>query len=173
MGFELLNLKYNGERNLSKRGKNVTVKSGDNTVLTATFNAVPFDFDFGLYIMGRNIVDTYMIVEQILPFFTPDFNITIEDLVPMGINKDIPIIHNDIKVTEIYEGPFDKSRKTMAELSFTMYGYLYQPIQDYKVIRKDTINEGVSMSDIGLTTTIEPDPIDADLNEEFGFKITS
>ena len=67
---------YDAERKLGKLKQYKLQDSGDNTVLKTQFAPVPYNIQFGLYAMAKNTEDALQIVEQILPFFTPDFTVT-------------------------------------------------------------------------------------------------
>ena len=76
MGFDITGLTYDAERKLGKLKQYKLQDSGDNTVLRTQFAPVPYNINFGLYILSKNTEDALQIVEQILPFFTPDFTVT-------------------------------------------------------------------------------------------------
>jgi hypothetical protein len=96
---------------------------------------VPYDVKFNLNIYARNIDDGTHIVEQILPFFNPDFTVTTNMIPDLGFLKDVPIILNDVSNSIEYEGDFDSVRYVMWTLSFTMKLYYYGPISYPKIIR--------------------------------------
>ena len=91
MGFELTAMSYDGARKLNTMGRNV--KAG-TTGLKKQFNPVPYNWDFSLYVFVKNAEDGTQILEQILPFFTPDFTVTMTLVSGMTIKMDIPLILN-------------------------------------------------------------------------------
>ena len=67
---------------------------------------VPYNLDFTLYVMAKNSDDALQIVEQILPYFQPDYTITINDMSDMGIKRDVPIILSSVSYEDNYQGNF-------------------------------------------------------------------
>jgi hypothetical protein len=90
----------------------------------SSYSEVPYNISFGLYVFTRNIDDNLQIVEQILPYFTPEFmiSINIDELYP---SVDIPIILNSVAMNEDYEGSFDIRRSVTSMFDFTVKGYVY------------------------------------------------
>jgi hypothetical protein len=96
---------------------------------------VPYDINFQLNIYTRNIDDGTHIVEQILPFFNPDFTVTTNMIPDLGMYKDVPIILNNVSNDIQYEGDYDSVRYVNWTLNFTMKMYYYGPISYPKIIR--------------------------------------
>jgi hypothetical protein len=90
---------------------------------------VPYDFAFALNIFVKNADDGTQIIEQILPFFQPDFTVTINALPTMGIKIDLPIVLGGVNVEDSYEGDFLSRRALIWTLDFTVKGYLYPNIK--------------------------------------------
>ena len=140
MGFELLSMTYDGTRKLNTMGR--TVKGGSTAqTLKKQFNPVPYNWEFSLYIFVKNAEDGTQILEQILPFFTPDFTFSMTLISSMSIKHDIPLILNSVTSEDTYEGDFATRRSIIWTLSFTMKGYLYPNIVDnYAVIKDVTVD---------------------------------
>jgi len=138
MGFELTSLTYDNARKLNTMSRNV--KRG-TTGLKKQFNPVPYNWEFSLFIFVKNAEDGTQILEQILPFFTPEFTISLTLISSMGITHDIPLVLNSVTSEDTYEGDFASRRSIIWTLSFTMKGYLYPNIVDNaKVITDVTID---------------------------------
>jgi len=141
MGFALTGLNYDTTRKLNTIGKNVSANTAaGNGSLMTQYNPVPYTFDFELYILVKNAEDGTQILEQILPFFTPEFTITINTIPEMGIKADTPIILNSASVSDTYEGDLESRRSITWTLSFTMKGYIYPDIKTGTVIRTVEVN---------------------------------
>ena len=112
------------------------------------FNPVPFNFDVSLNIMVQYAEDGTQILEQILPYFTPEFNIVVKEVADMGISRDIPIIFNGLTTEDTYEGDFLNRRAIIHSLSFLMKGYIYGQKTATNLIK--TVN--VNTFDINNTT---------------------
>ena len=141
MGFALTGLAYDTTRKLNTLGKNVAANTAAGTSsLMTQYNPVPYNFDFTLYILVKNAEDGTQILEQILPFFTPQFSVTINTIPEMGIKADVPITLNSADVSDEYEGDTDTRRTIIWTLSFLLKGYIYPDIKTGTVIRSVEVN---------------------------------
>ena len=134
MAFDITGLTYDAERKLGKLKQYKLQDSGDNTVLRTQFAPVPYNINFGLYILSKNTEDALQIVEQILPFFTPDFTVTMTT-VGTSEKRDVPIVLQDVSYTDEYEGDFQSRRIITWNLNFEMKTYLYGSIAKSEIIR--------------------------------------
>ena len=138
MGFELTSMTYDGARKLNTMGRNV--KKG-TTGLKKQFNPVPYNWDFSLYVFVKNAEDGTQILEQILPFFTPDFTVTMTLVSGMTVKMDIPLVLNSVTSEDSYEGDFASRRSIIWTLSFLMKGFLYPSVTDNaKVITSSVVD---------------------------------
>jgi len=138
MGFELTAMSYDGARKLNTMGRNV--KKG-TTGLKKQFNPVPYNWDFSLYVFVKNAEDGTQILEQILPFFTPDFTVTMTLVSGMSIKMDIPLVLTSVTSEDSYEGDFATRRSIIWTLSFVMKGFLYPSVTDNaKVITSSVVD---------------------------------
>ena len=138
MGFELTSMTYDGVRKLNTMGRNV--KKG-TTGLKKQFNPVPYNWDFSLYVFVKNAEDGTQILEQILPFFTPDFTVTMTLVSGMTVKMDVPLVLNSVTSEDSYEGDFATRRSIIWTLSFLMKGFLYPSVTDNaKVITSSVVD---------------------------------
>jgi len=138
MGFELTSMTYDGARKLNTMGRNV--KKG-TTGLKKQFNPVPYNWDFSLYVFVKNAEDGTQILEQILPFFTPDFTVTMSLISGMTVKMDIPLVLNSVTSEDSYEGDFATRRSIIWTLSFLMKGFLYPSVTDNaKIITSSVVD---------------------------------
>ena len=138
MGFELTSMTYDGVRKLNTMGRNV--KKG-TTGLKKQFNPVPYNWDFSLYVFVKNAEDGTQILEQILPFFTPDFTVTMTLVSGMTVKMDVPLVLNSVTSEDSYEGDFATRRSIIWTLSFMMKGFLYPSVTDNaKVITSSVVD---------------------------------
>lgn len=100
----------------------------------------PYNFDFNLYCFVRNTEDGAQIVEQILPYFTPDYTVTLDFVGINDMKLDVPIVFNSITYDDSHEGDPESTRSIIWTLNFTAKGYLFGPVNDIKIIRKSTAN---------------------------------
>ena len=140
MSFELVDMSYDASRKLNTNQK-ITASGGAQNTTLAVYNPVPFNFDFELYAYVRNIEDGAQLMEKILPFFTPDYTLSVNLIPEMGIVKQIPMILNDVSHEIDYEGDYNsKVRTVIWTLKFTVKGYLYGAISQPKIIRTSITN---------------------------------
>lgn len=134
MSFEMGTLSYDGDRKLNTLGS-VHFMSTDTSKVRRIYNPVPYNIQFKLYIFVKNAEDGTKIVEQILPFFTPDWTPTVKLIPEMGVVLDIPIVLNSISQEDTYTDKFAERRSLIWTLNFTLKGYLYGPVKEKKVIK--------------------------------------
>jgi hypothetical protein len=137
MSFELTSIAYDTSRKISPF-MNQYGALNDSAVKTVTL--APYNFSFQLYIYVRNTEDGTQIIEQILPYFNPDYTMTL-DLVGVGNPVDVPLILQSVDYNAGgSDGPPQELRMLQWNLGFTMRGYLYGPQSNVKIIRKATAN---------------------------------
>jgi hypothetical protein len=133
MTYEITSFVYDNSRKQNSLLKNMSAR--DAVSAQTQYVGVPYDLNFTMSIFTRNADDAFQIVEQILPIFNPDFNISVNLQSEMGIIRDIPIILNGVNQNIEYEGDFSKSRFIEWTLDFTMKVYFYGPITTSKIIK--------------------------------------
>jgi len=136
MSFELTGMTYDAGR---KENTIQKMRSEVNDDLFM-FQRVPYNLDFTLNIATRKIDDSLRIVEQIVPYFTPEITLKIIDMDPLQIHTNIPITLNDTNYEIDSQGTFDERRTVFWSLTFTAQAYLYAAYRDNSVIRKASIN---------------------------------
>ena len=143
LGFEIQNLSYDPTRKLNRvqKFKKVKDSSANSGKLDTQFMPVPYNLDIELYAMAKSSDDALQIVEQILPFFQPDYTITLNDNTAMGTTRDVPIILSGVQYEDSYDGAFTERRVLTYTLSFTAKFYLYGPVTDQKVIKRVQVDQ--------------------------------
>ena len=128
MSFEMTGIQYDPNRKLQSSLINYNQISG-NPIVSSQYTGVPYNINFSLYIYIRNIDDGLQIIEQILPFFTPDYTLTLDLIEEMGITKSLPIVLNNVSVPTEYEGDAtDTERRLVWSLDFTVQANFFGPI---------------------------------------------
>lgn len=135
MTFEITGFDYDGARKLQTINRNAYTNPADDTKRNYQYNPVPYNIGFQLSILVKNAEDGTKIVEQILPYFTPDWTVSALLIPEMDIRHDIPIILNKVNLDDVYEGEFVERRSMIWTLDFTLKGYLYGPVKTKKVIK--------------------------------------
>jgi hypothetical protein len=133
MSFELLGINYDETR---KQNSLLPVARANNsTRASMQYMGVPYDLDFELEIYARSVDDGTHILEQILPYFNPDYTVTINAVPDVGLTKDIPLILKGISHAVEHDGTFDVVRYVTWTLNFTMKAYYFGPVSHSKIIR--------------------------------------
>ena len=172
MSFELTDLNYGPTRKLNTIGKIVAANPDDPNSATFQYTPVPYDFNFILSIAVKNADDGTRILEQILPFFTPNWSSTVDLIPELGIKLDIPIVLNAVSSEDTYEGNFEERRSIVWTLSFTMKGYIFGPtrptgtgsapiiklanVNFYDTSTYNNINDAVGNLDVAESVVITP-----------------
>ena len=107
------------------------------------FQPVPYNLFFDFNVYTRYAEDATQILEQIVPFFTPEFTATINLIPDMDIKADIPIILQSLSSQDVYEGDFETRRALIWTLSFEMKAYLYGPTREQ--------SSGIREANVGLS----------------------
>ena len=177
MGFEIAGISYDPTRKLTRIQKFKQVKSGkEGKVLDFNYTPVPYNISYNLFSFTASAEAGLQIIEQILPFFQPDYTVTINAIPDLSIKRDIPIILNSVNYEDTYSGDFTTRRAVIYTLNFTAKTYLFGPSTSQKVIKTvqsdqysdtDTVNKARESRII-----VVPDPTTADADDDFGFTTT-
>ena len=153
-----------GTDNPSKATLKANVDS-NTTTLNTVYTPVPYNFEIDLSIMVLASDDGTQILEQILPYFTPEFHVTLNEMKTMGIKRDIPVILNSMTTEDEYENDFMTRRSLTHTLSFTVQGYIYGPLKDQGIIREVDVNAGTNFTDFDeklVNIDVKPNPLTAE-----------
>lgn len=140
IGFEMIGINYASNRKLPSTHKNVKVGSTYNTSYTTQYRPVPYDIQFQMSFFVKNADDGTQILEQILPYFQPEWTNNIKLIPEMDLTYDVPCVLNDVTVEDTYEGSFDTRRALIWNLNFTMKGYIFGPIGTTGLIKRTVLN---------------------------------
>ena len=177
IGVEIAGISYDPTRKLQRVQKFKKVKGAKANQLDTQYMPVPYNIDFELYILSKQSDDALQIVEQILPYFQPDYTVTINDNTDMGIKRDVPVILNSIAYEDDYQGDFASRRAIIYTLSFTAKFYLYGPVTSSKVIKTVQVDQYTDMPDQSPKReqrySVTPNPTSADADDDFGFSETT
>ena len=174
MSFEFTAINYDSTRKLTTTKQFKAVHATDDTKLKREYTPTPYNFDFTLSVMVKNSDDGTQILEQILPYFTPEYHVTMNEMSALGIKRDIPIIFTGLSTEDSYEGDFMTRRALIHTLSFVVQGFLYGPTSDMGIIRTVDVNKyNTTASTSKLSNTqVTPNPVTADLDDDYGYTTT-
>lgn len=165
MSFEMIAMNYAPTRKLNTIDRRAKLVS-DNSRLQFQYNPVPYDINMTLSIMVKNADDGAQILEQILPFFTPEWTTTMKLVPGMDFLTDIPVVLQAVSTEDTYEGSFETRRALIHTLDFIIKGYFYGPVKSSEVIRKAQVDIGAVSANTSFgvdlqsgRTVISPDGI--------------
>jgi hypothetical protein len=138
ISFEMTGISYDSSRKLPSTVQNFSAST--TTGVKTQYAPIPYNFEFSLSLYARNHEDAAQILEQILPFFTPDFNVTVNLNPQMTQKYDLPIILNSVNPEIDYEGDLMTTRLIIWNLEFTAKSYIYPAVKDGKLIRQANTN---------------------------------
>ena len=177
MSFEMTDIEYDSTRKsgITQTFKAIGKVSGD---MKKVYMPVPYNIGFELSILSKLNDDALQIVEQILPYFQPSFNLTVDLVQSIGEKRDIPIVLNNISFQDDYEGDYATRRALIYTLRFSAKTYLFGPVAEtseglIKKVQIDTaMDTNTATAKREMRYTVEPDPITADADDDFGFSET-
>jgi hypothetical protein len=173
ISFEINGISYDSTRKVSPTQKIRVPKDVDEN--KNAFMPVPYNLSFELAIISKNQEDGLQILEQILPYFQPHYNLSVKLIPELSETKDVPVVLNSVEYEDDYENNFQTRRAIIYTLQFTVKTYLYGPVTDQKVIKKAITDiyadTNTTSAPREVRYTIQPDPITADADDDFGFGI--
>jgi len=168
MAFEITSLTLDTTQKLAKRNQVVELHASDVTKKKTVKHFTSYDIGMSLYIMAKNQDDGLQIVEQILPYFSPEYNVTIKPIDGWDHKQDVAVILGGVQIDDQYEGEFTERRVLIYQLDFTMKMKFYGPTSNTGIIREINIdfNEDSSGANIleNMDITIDPNTADEDDN---------
>lgn len=164
MGFEITSMSYDAARKLQTIQKNVKQGTG---FAKRQYVPVPYNITFTLFCMVKNAEDGTKIIEQILPYFTPDWTPTVNLIPEMDLTYDIPIILLSVLPQDTYDGDFKERRAITWTMDFIMKAYIFGPVKESGVITLadanlfdanvfDDIDRAVGAAEVAASTAVTP-----------------
>lgn len=185
ISFNLDQITYDVSRKKQTTLQNFSYNA--TTGVSSQYSPIPYNFDFSLSIYVRHTEDGTQILEQILPFFTPDFTVTVNFIDGMCQKYDMPIILNSVTNNTDYEGDMMTTRLIMWDLTFTAKGYIWPPVKTgrgligqyspvggpagtggYGGVITNIYNDP-EMNVMVATVKVQSDPLNAQPDDEYGF----
>ncbi len=162
IGYEMTGLQYAADRKISSKQKFVFL-DGTNTP-KVVYTPVPYDMVFEARIATKTQEDMMQIVEQIIPFFTPDFTVGFRGVKNQNLIFDVPITLDYVQRRDDFEGRFEDNRVIIWTLGFVVKGFLFGPVREGNVIKhidvtifdKSEINKSPETRQYMVDYNIEP-----------------
>ena len=176
MSFEITGYSYDATRKLNKNQKITKVTTNADTIkMNNQYMPVPYNVNFSLNVYTANSDDGLQIIEQILPFFQPDYTVTMIEDTTMDTKRDIPFILNSVDYEDSYTGSLTSLRRIIYTLQFTAKVYLYGPISTSAIIKKvsaDLYSDTGSNAPRVERVTVQPNPTSADKDDTYTYTTT-
>jgi hypothetical protein len=157
LGFELTSMNYAPNRTLNKMHKSTAVNTSDGGKLTSQYTPVPYDFNISLYGMFANQEDAVQVTEQIMPFFRPEWTMSLKLVDELNQYHDIATVLNNVSISDDYEGDYSSRRSLVYTWDFTVKGYLFGPIRNKGVIKRTVIDMSINDTADPIGTEVGPD----------------
>ena len=179
MSFEITQMTYDAERQLPKTNNISTAIANSINSRQKLFTSTPYNISFQLNVYAKSQDDALQIVEQVLPFFTPQYTVTVKPFSDIAtLTEDVPITLTGVQMQDDFEGAIEQRRTIVYSLDFDMKIAFHGPLNDGKIIR-DVRNEffiigaGLADSDEYLQTLkVTPNPISVSMDSDYGFTET-
>lgn len=159
ISFDITGISYDSNRKLTSTGKIFSKDSAGGIV--KVFNPVPYDIDYQVLLYSNNIEDGAKMLEQILPFFTPHWAVSV-----FMLKETHPTLSTDIYVEllsvtpeDLYEGDFKTRQAFIWALQLRVKTYFFGPVKTAKVIKYADVYTRVgnaTSSQLANKTTWEP-----------------
>ena len=145
LSFELQSMNYAPERVLNRTHKQIG-KGGGNNTLKQTWTPAPYDMDMALFAMFANQEDAVQVVEQILPYFRPEWTNSVKIVPELNTYVDVPTILTGMTIEDTYEADFDTRRAIIYTFQFRIKGYIFGPVTNRGIIRRTLVSQYIPSS---------------------------
>ena len=139
LSFEITAMSHAPDRGLNKLQRNTKLGSGSNTNRSQN-TPVPYDINISLYAMFDNNEDAVQVVEQILPFFRPEWTNSVKLVPEMNEYYDIPTVLTGMSIEDAYDADFQSRRAIIYTFTFTVKGYIFGPVSNKGVIKRTILD---------------------------------
>lgn len=136
MAFQIVSFAYDSSRKLNTMHRNRTAIEGDGSQVNRQFNPVSYKLGIELYVLSKFIDDANQIVEQILPWFTPDYTVTVKAIPALRLIDDVPVTLQSVNMADNFEDDWLNRRDIIWTLNFEVKTHFYGPIKPEDVITK-------------------------------------
>jgi hypothetical protein len=181
MAFEIVSINYDADRKLNTIKKQIS-KTDNSGQVNHQYNGVPYDIGISLTIISKYIDEANQIFEQIVPWFTPGFTVTVNTIPELNHKDDIPVILNTVSMDDSYAEDWTSRRQVIWNLNFTMKAMFYGPVMSRELITKTIVDTYAARlsTDVDdpmqrqtiprvFRVTTDIDPADATFDETFGY----
>ena len=152
LSFEITGFTYDASRKTNRTGYITCSDGGDS--MSKTYAPVPYNIDINLYALTKTSEDGLQIIEQILPYFSPEMTMSINAIPESNIITDIPIVMNSLDINDEYDGDFQTRRFITYTMGFTLKAWMFGPVSNGSIINRVFVNTSQANLDaVGDTST--------------------
>jgi hypothetical protein len=155
MSFEITSYSYDPTR---KFNKNNTINCNNGEASTSVGSPVPYNINISLYVLTKTQEDGLQIIEQILPWFNPEYTLAVKVVPDLNLIVDVPVVLNNLQVADEYDGSFETRRFVTHTLDFTLKTNLFGPVGQNKPIYSTGMNVRDMSGNIASVHVAEGDP---------------
>lgn len=155
LSFEITDMSYSANRGLNKLQRNTSVGT-NNQAMSSQFTPVPYDINITLYGMFANNEDAVQVVEQILPYFRPEFTHSVKLVPETGHYYDIPTVLQGMSIEDSYEADYQTRRAIIYSFNFTVKGYIFGPVSTKGVIKRSIVDIGIPSGTFVPNPAVDP-----------------
>lgn len=170
MSFQIGTISYDAASQVNKMNQ-VRYGTIANGKQNAVYTHTPYKMSIELNIMAKNQDDALQILEQILPYFQPDYTITIKEVPEIGLKTDVPVVLSGVTMADEYEGNFVDRRVIIYTLSFELRVRFYGPVREKQVILTSSVDVN-SLDTFGFLEEVTAEGNPVDLTFETGIDTT-
>ena len=172
--FEMTSIDYDATRKTSPIQKYKTIIDGNGGEVRIQYVPVPYNLSFELGVIAKSQDDALQIVEQIFPFFTPQYTVSVKPFTNIALSEDVPITLTSVSFTDDFEGSIEQRRTIVYTLSFEMKINFHGPLGTSKIIREVSnnlfiIDSAADSGDYYKTQQITPTPANVTADSDYGF----
>ena len=146
MGFIMTGLAADFSRAANQMNEYKFTQAGDTGKSTIMYSPLPYNYSFTLDVYVDYMDDGLQIIEQILPYFQPDFNVVMEEVPALELKRDIPIELTGLTLGDEFEGDFSEQRIVNWALDFEVKAWLYPPIREQEIV--ESVEVSYTLPDI-------------------------
>lgn len=156
MSFEITGIQYDSTSKLNRLNHTLYPIDNNSTEKIKVYQSIPYNVNIQLNIFSKHQDDALQCVEQILPYFNPEYSVTVKGLEGPDSKTDIPITLQGVSFQDDYEGDFQSSRRTIIyTLDFTIKVKFSGPHDDRaKIIKMVDVN---FYSHLNAGSNVDPD----------------
>lgn len=137
LSFEITGMSYDASRKTNRMNY---ITCGDGTTMKKVYSPVPYNIDISLYCLTKTQEDALQIVEQIFPYFTPDYTLSLKAIPESNVVMDVPVVLEGINIQDDYDGDFNQRRFVTYTLNFTLKANFYGPVTDSGIITNTLVD---------------------------------